>query len=42
LIAVAQAHGAFQPRGSLTDPKQKAGIEGLGQTLASFLRKFKA
>jgi chromate reductase, NAD(P)H dehydrogenase (quinone) len=41
-IAVAKAHEAFQPDGSLVDPKQQAGIEGLGTTLASFLRKFKA
>ena len=41
-IAVAKAHEAFQPDGSLVDPKRQAGIEGLGATLASFLRKFKA
>ena len=41
-IAVAKAHEAFQPDGSLTDPKQQAGIEGLGKTLASFLMKLKA
>ena len=41
-IALAKAHEAFQPDGSLVDPKQQAGIEGLGATLASFLRKFKA
>ena len=40
-IAVAKAHEAFQPDGSLTDPKQQAGIEGLGHTLASFLMKLK-
>jgi chromate reductase len=40
-IAVAKAHEAFQPDGSLTDPKQQAGIEGLGKTLASFLMKLK-
>ena len=38
-IAVAQAHEAFNPDGSLKDPKQQAGIEGLGHTLASFLMK---
>src|SRR5271155_4219405 len=36
-IAVAQAHEAFHADGSLKDPKQQAGIEGLGKTLASFL-----
>ena len=41
-IAVAQAHEAFNPDGSLKDPKQQAGIEGLGRTLASFLAKVKA
>ena len=40
-IAVAKAHEAFQPDGTLTDPKQRASIEGLGKTLASFLRKLK-
>jgi NAD(P)H-dependent FMN reductase len=41
-IAVAKAHEAFQPDGSLSDPKQQAGIEALGKTLASFLMKLKA
>jgi NAD(P)H-dependent FMN reductase len=41
-IAVARANEAFQPDGSLTDPKQQAGIEALGKTLASFLMKLKA
>jgi NAD(P)H-dependent FMN reductase len=41
-VAVAKAHEAFQPDGSLTDPKQQAGIEGLGRTLASFLAKLRA
>jgi NAD(P)H-dependent FMN reductase len=40
--AVAKAHEAFQPDGSLTDPKQHAGIEALGKTLASFLMKLQA
>ena len=40
-IAVAQAHEAFNPDGSLKDPKQQAGIDGLGHTLASFLMKLK-
>ena len=38
-IAVAKAHEAFQPDGSLVDPKRQAGVEGLGKTLASFLAK---
>jgi chromate reductase, NAD(P)H dehydrogenase (quinone) len=41
-IAVARAHEAFRPDGSLTDPKQQAGIEALGKTLASFLMKLRA
>jgi hypothetical protein len=32
----------LQPDGSLTDPKQQAGIEALGKTLASFLMRLKA
>jgi hypothetical protein len=32
----------FKPDGSLTDPKQQAGIETLGKTLASFLMNLKA
>jgi chromate reductase, NAD(P)H dehydrogenase (quinone) len=40
-IAVAKAHEAFQPDGSLVDPKRQAGVEGLGKTLASFLAKLK-
>ena len=40
-IAVAKAHEAFQPDGSLKDPKQQAGIEGLGKALASFVAKLK-
>ena len=41
-IAVARAHEAFQPDGSLKDPRQQAAIERLGNTLASCLRKLKA
>jgi chromate reductase len=41
-IAVAKAHEAFKPDGSLTDPKQQEGIEALGKTLASFLMKLEA
>ena len=40
-IAVVKAHDAFKADGSLLDPKQQAGIEGLGKTLASFLKKFR-
>ena len=40
-IAVAKAHEAFHADGSLKDPKQQAGIEGLGKTLASLLAKLK-
>jgi NAD(P)H-dependent FMN reductase len=40
-IAVPRAHEAFNPAGALLDPKQQAGIEGLGKTLASFLAKVK-
>ena len=40
-FALAKAHEAFQPDGSLKDPKQQAGIEGLGKTLASFVAKLK-
>jgi len=40
-IAVAKAHEAFQPDGSLVDSKRQAGVEGLGKTLASFLAKLK-
>ena len=41
-VAVARAPEAFQPDGSLADPKQQADVEGLGRTLASFLTKLKA
>jgi chromate reductase, NAD(P)H dehydrogenase (quinone) len=41
-VAVAKAHEAFKPDGSLTDPKQQAAIEALGKTLASFVMKLNA
>jgi NAD(P)H-dependent FMN reductase len=41
-IAVVRAHEAFGPDGSLTDPRQQAGVAGLGKTLTSFLMKFQA
>jgi len=40
-IAVAKAYEAFHADGSLKDPKQQAGIEGLGKTLASFVARLK-
>jgi chromate reductase, NAD(P)H dehydrogenase (quinone) len=40
-IAVPKAQEAFTPDGSLKDPKQQAAIEGLGNTLVSFLMKLK-
>lgn len=40
-IALAKAHEAFQPDGSLVDPKRQAGALGLGKTLASFVAKLK-
>jgi chromate reductase, NAD(P)H dehydrogenase (quinone) len=36
-LAIPKAYEAFEADGSLKDPKQQAGIEGLGRTLASFL-----
>src|SRR3954453_12229339 len=41
-VSVAKAHDAFRPDGSLTDPKQQAGIEELAEELASILMKLKA
>ena len=38
-LAVPKAYEAFEADGSLKDPKQQAGIKGLGHTLASFLMK---
>src|SRR5262245_55556658 len=38
-LAVPKANEAFEADGSLKDPKQQSGIEGLGHTLASFLMK---
>jgi NAD(P)H-dependent FMN reductase len=40
-IAVAKAHEAFNPDGSLKDPKQHANILELGKTLAAFVAKLK-
>jgi NAD(P)H-dependent FMN reductase len=41
-FAVGRAHEAFQPDGSLTDPRRHAGVEALGKTLASFLTKLQS
>jgi NAD(P)H-dependent FMN reductase len=41
-VAVAKAHEAFGPDGSLVDPRQQTAIEGLGSTLGSFVTKLKA
>jgi NAD(P)H-dependent FMN reductase len=38
-IAIAKAHEAIKPDGSLADPKQQAGVEWIGKSLASFLTK---
>jgi chromate reductase len=38
-LAVAKAHEAFQPEGTLTDPKQHAAVEALGANLAATLAK---
>ena len=40
-IAVSKAHEAFNPDGTLKDAKQQAGVEGLGKTLAEFLKRIK-
>jgi NAD(P)H-dependent FMN reductase len=40
-IAVAKAHEAFNPDGSLKDSKQHANILELGKTLAAFVAKLK-
>lgn len=38
-LAVAKAHEAFQPDGTLTNPKQQAAVEVLGANLAELLAK---
>jgi chromate reductase, NAD(P)H dehydrogenase (quinone) len=40
-IALARAFEAFNEDGLLEDPKQQAAVEGLGKTLAEFLKKLK-
>lgn len=40
-IAIPKAQDAFNANGSLKDPKQHSGVEGLGRTLASFLMRLK-
>jgi chromate reductase, NAD(P)H dehydrogenase (quinone) len=41
-IAVSKAHEAFNPAGTLKDPKQQAAVEKLGATLAGTIAKLKA
>ena len=38
-VAVAKAHEAFNPDGSLKDPKQQAAVENLGRNLAQVLAR---
>jgi NAD(P)H-dependent FMN reductase len=40
-VAIAQAHTAFNPDGTLKDPQQQAAIEGLGIKLAQTVAKLK-
>jgi chromate reductase, NAD(P)H dehydrogenase (quinone) len=40
-VAIARAFEAFNDDGTLKDAKQQAGVEGLGKTLAEFLKKVK-
>lgn len=40
-VAVAKAHEAFNPDGSLKDPKQHASTLALGKTLVAFVAKLK-
>lgn len=41
-VAVPKAHEAFQPDGSLKDPKQQAAVEGLARSFVDLLRKLHA
>ena len=41
-LAISKAHEAFNADGSLKDAKMQAGVEGLGRTLAEFLKKVKS
>jgi chromate reductase, NAD(P)H dehydrogenase (quinone) len=41
-IAIVKAHEAFQPDGSLKDPKQQAAVEGLGRKLVELVKKLTA
>ena len=41
-FAIIRAFEAFNPDGTLKDAKQQAGVEGLGKTLAAFLKKVKS
>lgn len=40
-VAVPRAHEAFQPNGSLKDPKQQASVEKLGRSLSDLLQKLR-
>lgn len=40
-VAVARAHEAFKPEGTLSDFKQQASVEALGTTLVETLRKLR-
>jgi len=41
-IAVPKANEAFNPDGSLKDPKQQAAVEGLGAQLARVIARLRA
>jgi NAD(P)H-dependent FMN reductase len=41
-LAISKAHEAFNADGSLKDAKMQTGVEGLGRTLAEFLKKMKS
>ncbi len=41
-LAVPKAAEAFQPDGSLKDPKQQVAVEKLGRNLAAILQKLQA
>lgn len=41
-VAVSRAHEAFNPDGSLKDPRQQASVEKLGEALADTIRKLRA
>lgn len=41
-VAVSRAHEAFNPDGSLKDPRQQAAVEKLGEALTDTIRKLRA